>query len=136
MFKKLIGKKITKVYINDGSLRFDTASGPVDYHVVGDCCSMSYFHDFLGVKNLIENGPVKAVEEIYELAVDEVRERFEDSQNIMYGYRIVTESDTYGDVSSVFSFRNASNGYYGGEICEGKGGNEPLIEITTDWINN
>lgn len=31
----------------------------------------------------------------------------------MYGYKIISESK-WGDQTSVFSFRNSSNGYYGG----------------------
>lgn len=32
------------------------------------------------------------------------------------GYRLTTVHPKFGEVSSVFSFRNVSNGYYGGWI--------------------
>lgn len=53
---KLIGKTIYKIYMNELYLVFITApdnSEVVAFGVWGDCCSHSYFHDFIGVKNIL-----------------------------------------------------------------------------------
>ena len=34
----------------------------------------------------------------------------------VYGYRIASDHPTWGEVTAVMSFRNDSNGYYGGEL--------------------
>lgn len=119
----LVGKKILRVYMNEKYLRFDTDAGAFTYTVEGDCCSRSKFYDFVGVRKLLNNGPVTAVREInldpaqdllsahdYKRKADEY---LEDSIQV-YGFAITTESKYYGEMTSVFSFRNYSNGYYGG----------------------
>lgn len=130
--KDLIGKKITKIYINEEYLRFDTDNGNYTYVVSGDCCSHSYFYDFYGVKNLLENGAIKEIKNVQLDPTDlKVRDPHGDDIKV-YGYQFTTEGK-YGDVTAVFSFRNSSNGYYGGDIqlCENKDG---LPEITDDVV--
>lgn len=117
--KALICKKIFKIFMNEDNLKFVTDQGNVVFSVDGDCCSRSVFYDFIGVKKLLNNGPIKAVEEI-SLTADEDKDTKQYQEAIQaYGYRIITEDKELGEVSSVFSFRNYSNGYYGGsmEIC-------------------
>ena len=127
----LIGKKIKRIFMNEDYLKFETDKGNVVFNVYGDCCSQSVFYDFIGVKKLLNNGAVVAFEEI-ELTPSDIktvkdeydRERTEDKKSYqesiqVYGYRLVTVDPAFGEVSSVFSFRNYSNGYYGGslELC-------------------
>ena len=62
--KKLIGRNVKKIFMNDENLYFETDKGFLHYTVEGDCCSYSYFHDFIGVKKLLNNGPVISIDEI------------------------------------------------------------------------
>lgn len=123
----IVGKKITAIYMDEDNLAFETDQGLVKYQVEGDCCSRSYFYDFYGVKNLLENGPVTAFEmvnlspgdpeyrpETWQNGVGWSEGEYEDVK--VYGYRFTTVHPQFGEVSSVVSFRNASNGYYGGDM--------------------
>lgn len=122
LYKDLIGKKITEIHMDDDNLAFITADGDwVGYEVYGDCCSWSYFHDFFGVQKLLDNGPVKEFtyvdledEEVYKGDLNAGRDHDECLQ--VYGYKLVTEHPLWGEQTSVFSFRNESNGYYGGDM--------------------
>lgn len=114
----LIGRKVNKIFFNEHYLKFDTDKGPLVYTVSGDCCSTSVFYDFYGVKNLLLNGPVTEVREV-DLHPDlEKDSKKYDYSIYVYGYQITTESKDLGLVTSVFSFRNYSNGYYGGYLNE------------------
>ena len=129
----LIGKKITRVFANQSYLRFITIDGEsFTYSVDADCCSTSVFYDFIGVKKLLENGAVISVKDI-ELLPSDVAEREssygtmkESDKNVemcdesisCYGFEIVTTSPEFGEQTSVFSFRNYSNGYYGVSLCD------------------
>lgn len=130
---ELIGKKIKKLYINEKYLKFDTDQGPVVYEVYGECCSHSVFYDFYGVKNLLENGKVIDVSEV-ELHPDLSKDTKKYQEEIqVYGYQITTESEKFGPVTSVVSFRNYSNGYYGGflNLCNGQS-----IEVTPEIFDD
>lgn len=133
----LVGKRVKKVFIDDDCLVFETDKGNIGYVVEGDCCSRSYFHDFIGVKNLFGK-EVKAVEEIEVDKSHTKKEAEEKEETQWYGYRIITEDAIFGEMSSVFSFRNESNGYYGGMITELDP--EPKIgalkELKEDWLND
>lgn len=111
--KNLIGKTVNKILINQKYLQFETDKGDITYRVTADCCSESFFYDFYGIKNLLENGPIIDVKAL-PVTTEEIG--FETCQK--YGYQITTIHPVYGEVTSVFSFRNMSNGYYGGEIEE------------------
>lgn len=110
----LIGKKITEIHMNDDYLVFITDGAEVHaFQAVGDCCSWSYFHDFYGLEKLLENGPVVSARPIA-VYHDDWEDEYGEKQ--AYGFEIVTEHPTWGEQTSVFSFRNESNGYYGGWI--------------------
>ncbi len=115
----LVGKKVKEVYMNQEYLKFVTDKGNVVFTVYGDCCSSSYFHDFYGVKKLLENGEVVNFKEV-ELKEGDynwVPENHDGAECIQcYGYAITTVSPEFGEVTSIFSFRNSSNGYYGGSL--------------------
>jgi hypothetical protein len=106
----VVGAKVNRIAMDEDTLVFDTDKGLFAFTVSGDCCSCSYFYDFYGVDKLLENGPVTAVGEI-ELDQSEVVQR---ECTVAYGFQLITENDKWGEQTSVFSFRNDSNGYYGG----------------------
>lgn len=138
--EKLLGKKIQKIFLSQSYLKFETDQGNVLFQVEGDCCSHSYFFDFYGVKKLLENGPVtdfKSVP-IKEGDFNAVTKTDEDYGDVIqcYGYAITTESPEFGEQTSVFSFRNKSNGYYGGSLEWRDGGPDLDVqpEITDDVV--
>lgn len=130
--ERLVGKKIQKIFMNEDYLKFETNGGPVVFYVSGDCCSHSYFHDFIGVKKLLENGKVMGARAIPLGVVGKNKNYDEVIQS--YGYEIVTENPTFGEQTSVFSFRNSSNGYYGGEMSKADPRAIVLPEVTDDVI--
>jgi len=136
----LVGKKIERIFFNESYLKFQTDSGSFVFYVDGDCCSRSIFYDFIGVKKLLENGRVVSIDSIA-LDPDDIRENEDgemqdkkrsDEAIKVYGYRIVTEDPTFGLLSSVFSFRNYSNGYYGGSLEDNGGDRDVQPEIFDD----
>ena len=135
--KDLVGKKINKVFINTNYLKFETSGGNFVYLVTGDCCSNSFFYDFYGVKNLLEGGIVKEVKtvDLHPTDLFVVPNKGDSIQ--VYGYAITTEpkeeDDYCGERTSVFSFRNESNGYYGGSIDKVED-RKVLPEITDDVV--
>ncbi|GAB3251630.1 DUF7448 domain-containing protein [Kineosporia babensis] len=124
-YQALIGATIGEIWISEDRLTFNTDRGFVSYWVDGDCCSHSYFFDFHGVYHLLTNGPVTAFEAV-ELGPGDPGyhvknvDSYEDIK--VYGYRLTTDHQQFGPVSSVFSFRNSSNGYYGGSMEKAEGG--------------
>lgn len=135
--KALIGKKVLRIFMNEDNLKFETDQGNVCFSVDGDCCSKSVFHDFIGVKNLFKGKEITKVEEVFTTEDGDSVHIPMDSKNYQddikwYGYRLIVEGQ-YGEESAVFSFRNYSNGYYGGSmsVCEEK---EVLPEIFDNVI--
>lgn len=128
-FEKLVGKTVKKIFMNPEFLKFETDDGNFCFGVEGDCCSNSYFYDFYGVKNLLENGKITEVKEVsldsHELSYGDLIQ--------CYGFQLTTEHPEFGPVTSVFSFRNHSNGYYGGWMHDVPD-REVLPEITDDVI--
>jgi hypothetical protein len=131
--KELIGKKVRTIRMNEDWLVFETDKGNYAFTVEGECCSHSYFYDFYGVKNLLQNGEVLEVEEI-ELDVPDYTIKPENDEIEAYGYRLTTEHEYWGKKSSVFSFRNDSNGYYGGWMEHSETFPENIPEITDDTL--
>lgn len=128
--KELEGKTVLEVYIGDTEdcavdvLVFITDQGTFVYYTAGDCCSISWFNDMLGVGNLL-NFTVVSVEDV-ELPEPQQKD-YEYLQD--YGIKLTT---TGGYVDIVY--RNESNGYYGGwcELYDGDG-YQNLRKIETDW---
>lgn len=133
--KDLVGKKVNKIFLNQSYLKFETNEGNFVYTVEGDCCSYSFFYDFYGVKNIL-GGKIKEIKTIELHPTDLFVIPDKGDCTSVYGYSITLESkegDYYGESTAVFSFRNESNGYYGGwiEKCEDR---EVLPEINEDVI--
>jgi len=134
-FKNIIGRKIKRIFMDENNLVFETDNGKFAYWVDGDCCSHSYFHDFVGVKKLLENGPIRSVEAIHlEVGKNEIKDDGDDCIEC-YGYRFTTENPQFGEQSSVMSFRNSSNGYYGGSLEESETTPDNVPEIFDDYFN-
>ena len=133
--KDLVGKKVNKIFLNQQNLKFETDGGNLVYEVLGDCCSYSFFYDFYGIKNVIGH-KVKEVKtvELHPTYLFVVPDKGDVTQ--VNGYAITVEpneDDYYGERTAVFSFRNESNGYYGGGISK-IDDKEVLPEITEDVI--
>lgn len=128
--KKLIGKKINGISINDDQqiLSFDTDQGQVNYVAYGDCCSESWFSDITGVSALL-GGTVATVEEVsmYGYNVEDGRTR--QDYDKAYGVKLTTDKG-YSDIV----FRNSSNGYYGGNLEDYKKAlPDGMTAIVDDW---
>ncbi len=127
----LIGTTVESIWVEEGeaTLVLQTDAGACTLVVEGDCCSTSWFADFLGVDTLLG----QTVLEVEETAMpDEDPDngaRSRQSEDQLYGYRFLTLRG-YADLI----FRNSSNGYYGGWMSVT---NDPpsgkLAPITTDW---
>lgn len=128
--KKLIGKKITGLRINEDQsvLAFYTDQGVIAYETRGDCCSETWFADITGVSALL-GGTVQTANEVsmdgYNVKDGRTRQEYDEA----YGVKLTTDKG-YSDIV----FRNSSNGYYGGsiellkrELPDG------MTAITDDW---
>lgn len=136
MFKKLIGSTLNKIFFSSDYLILETDKGTFTYTVYGDCCSRSVFYDFIGVKKIL-NKKIVEVKRVLDVGDDNNIED-ENDYNLkkhpyssndsikVYGYRITVEDKEFEELSAVFSFRNYSNGYYGGEMEEFHGS---ILEI-------
>lgn len=114
----LIGRKIVGVDMTEGELKFHTDSETLTYAVDGDCCSRSYFYDMHGKEKLLENGPVVSIGTI-ELDKPDDKDPDDDYESHYvqaYGFEIVTKHPKWGEQTTTFSFRNDSNGFYGGDM--------------------
>ncbi len=141
---KLIGKTINKIFLDEEYLTFEVDNGEIiTYGVTGDCCSKSVWYDFYGVKNLLGK-KILSVKDI-QLTEDDFlwkrilsmdKKEYDDSISI-YGISLTYEGK-YGEQTAIVSFRNYSNGYYGGEyylLTDVKDINKrSLTEITDDVI--
>lgn len=139
--ENLVGKKVKRIFMNEDYLKFETDQGNVVFEVEGDCCSQSVFYDFYGVKKLLNNGKIISAKEIELVSSDiktvnaeeQDKKSYQESISV-YGYELVTLDEKLGlEVTSVFSFRNYSNGCYGGTMSIADDG-EVMPEIFDDVI--
>lgn len=136
--KELIDKTINKIFLDEDYVTFEVDNGEViTYGVEGDCCSMSAWYDFYGVKELLGK-KIIAVKDI-ELDEDDWlikrlystdKKNYDDAISI-YGVALTYEGE-YGEQTATISFRNYSNGYYGGWYGLEKSGKRSTNEITSD----
>jgi len=140
----LVGKTVREIWMNEQYLKFVTDQGVVIFEVEGDCCSHSYFFDFYGVANVLGREVVDFSSvslspgdpgyrpETFENGVGDVQYDYVQ----VYGYRITTEHPSFGHVSAVLSFRNSSNGYYGGwmEVIDRDVAFKPEDQVFADVI--
>jgi hypothetical protein len=125
----LVGRTVTAVRIDEDDLIFETTEGPVGFRVEGDCCSTSFFYDLIGLDKLRGNKvvAVNSIEDENRLT-EPTTEEYEQAECLaVYGYEFVSEHPEFGEVTTVVSFRNDSNGYYGGWM-------EQLEDGTAEYI--
>jgi hypothetical protein len=137
------GRTVSEVWASYEYVTFVTDQGPVTFTVYGDCCSHSYFHDVIGADNLLAGGVVTELSEVelspgdpgyhpddcpgrrYDYETGEYTDSpcgVDHDSLVVYGYRIVSDHPEWGEVTTVLSFRNDSNGYYGGWMQPTEGG--------------
>lgn len=130
--KVLPGKVIKKIFFDKQNLRLETDLGNFTYEVDGDCCSHSEFWDFYGVKNLIGSRVISVSEVELDPSTGSRRPDGNDDSTQYYGYKIVAENEKWGEITAVFSFRNISNGYYGGSLRDGGREMDNVPQIKSD----
>lgn len=138
---ELVGRAVGEVWWSDETITFVTDGGMASYEVDGDCCSHSYFHDLIGFDKLL-SGPVAAVNEV-ELTDDDAecvlckRDGYSGDVVAVYGYQIVVEHPQWGEVTCALSFRNDSNGYYGGDLSRAlTDGTDGQERLTADKVTS
>jgi hypothetical protein len=141
--RDLVGHQVTEVWWSDEIITFVTPEGVATFEVEGDCCSHSYFHDLIGLDKLLA-GPVVSVNQVdlgdtdATCAVCE-RDGYKGDSVAVYGVQIVTQHPVWGEVTTALSFRNDSNGYYGGWLY--RAGTDAVIEhrqerLTADKVTS
>jgi len=120
---KLKQEIVSNIYMSEDRLIIQTKNKIALFTVWGDCCSNSYFYDFIGVKDLL-NKQIVSIEEVGLTPSDIIEDpeysgckkdkKCSDEDIEVYGYQINYLDPKFGDRTAVFSFRNYSNGYYGG----------------------
>lgn len=115
VFAQVVGDVITKIYSSEDfeSLVFECTDGFHHFYTDADCCSESWFADIFGFSNLI-GATVLSAQEISLDAYNEADGRERQECDKIYGYRLITSKGI-----AVVSFRNSSNGYYGGRYYSG-----------------
>jgi len=117
MFNELVGSIVKNIRINSRYLVFEVEDrDPIVFEAYGDCCSTSEFYDFIGVENLIGNKILKVEDLDLSILDTNIQPDWDEGSIEHYGYRFTAFSEEYDEVSAVVSFRNISNGYYGGEL--------------------
>ena len=129
----LVGKQVTGIRMDEQrlSLRFNDGTSQ-SFEVDGDCCSRSYFYDITGAEKLRRNGPIVSARFIPDLPQPDAEPRYQEVVKA-YGVEIVTDHELFGEQTTVISFRNDSNGYYGGMMYLSSAPYpDDLPDITTD----
>ena len=108
---ELIGKRVSGLRINadQSILAFDHPDGTSTvYETCGDCCSETWFADFVGVHSLIGAKIARAEGSVIDFGHHQ-DERTRQDYDKLYGMKLVTDKG-YLDIV----FRNSSNGHYSG----------------------
>lgn len=128
--KELIGKTVVELFVvEDNEIIFKTTEGRLlSYCVEGDCCSHSYYYEVNGIHNLLNSEIVEIEQKDLGGAIPKPGEDCVEA----YGITILTRKG-HCDIE----FRNDSNGYYGGYLCDAtditeKGLQENSRAIITD----
>ena len=134
----IVGRKVVSIRMDEETLAllFDDDTF-VQWTVEGNCCSTSYFYDFHGVRKLIDNGPIISARAIslFDSTEEEdmIPGRYQEEVKV-YGFELVTQHPHWGEQTSVFSFRNDSNGCYGGDMLRQPGELVDLPDLFDDVI--
>jgi hypothetical protein len=114
---KLLDKPVLELHISsdESVLRFKHYPYSGSDTIIctdSDCCSETWFADITDVHNLLGCKHVIGVE-ILEVSGPKHDERSRQDVDIYHGFLLKTEKGT-----TKFVFRNSSNGYYDGCICD------------------
>ena len=131
----IVGKTLRNIRYDGQHLFLIFDEDYLSLTVYGECCSSSYFHDFYGVDRVINHKIIDFTS--IELDPTDLKASHNGDFVRVYGYKIVCEpgaNDYYydGQPTAVFSFRNDSNGYYGGSLEAGGKLDESVPVITKD----
>ena len=148
---KLTGLTVTGIWVSESRITFGTDAGELTWEAEGDCCSHSYLYSVEGVARLLAGTPIVAVHTV-ELQEGDVGYHDPDCGYAypgpsacgtrhdvlqVYGYSFTTVDPQWGEVTSVLSFRNDSNGYYGGWLAfRTDGRSDDQRQITADWVTS
>lgn len=136
---KLIGEVVTDFAIDSYKIWFKLEDGRVyECVVAGDCCSHSYFAEVVNLKSLISGSAIKDIVDMPLMDQEKLKTNGREMDVgylvQVYGAKIYFEDKKLKP--TIISFRNASNGYYGGSMLEPR-----LVhhfpeqnEITDDWV--
>jgi len=107
---ELVGRLVTAMFQDMPSdpetLRFCTDEGDMAFDTTSECCSRSWFSHIDGIDALLGH----RVTSVEDRGVHEDKEDDTDYCVQVYGYMITTDAGR-----TLIEFRNASNGYYGGD---------------------
>lgn len=108
----LVGRTITgiKLASDNVAILFQTTDGDVVAKCDADCCSQTWIEN---IENTVREFPalVMAAEDIEDGLPDPVEDDPEHDYLQFYGFKITTDKGVI-----VIDYRNASNGYYGGDL--------------------
>lgn len=118
--EQLIGKTINKIFLDEDYLTFEVDNGEIiTFVAIGDCCSISVWYDFYGVEEILGKKVID-VKDIQLTNDDFLQKRLISKDNKNYDSSIeiygvsLTFVSAFGERTATVSFRNYSNGYYGG----------------------
>lgn len=124
----LVGRAVdgVDVSLDNYRLRFRFGDAKVVWATEGDCCSVSWWNDAVGLSALRGGRTVSSVLTVELPNVPDGPDELTQA----YGIRVATDRG-----AATFIFRNASNGYYGGwAFVENYTGDEEWRELEgSEW---
>lgn len=139
LLSQIIGETVEEISINEDYLKIYTKSNKTFvYEVDGQCCSHSYFSEITNVTSLLAGHKITGIRELEIVyGVEGLRPSENDNEDVkVYGYLILSDPNLQ---PALLTFRNASNGYYGGyishsdfEILNGRH-TDRKHKVTDDW---
>lgn len=112
-FPALVGKSVRGLRINADKdvIALELADGATLYlAAVGGCCSRSWFEHLNGISALLDTPILRVVDKPMPEATEQAGE-YGDEHTQYYGWTLETANGRCD-----LEMRNASNGYYGGEV--------------------
>lgn len=109
----LIGKKIRNIILREGEEEIYFILDDGVFMAKTDCCSETRISDIINPEFILNN-KIVSIEKIEMPCVNDGRCRQEED-SCFYGIEIKTSKGV-----CTIAYRNSSNGYYGGDMNEGK----------------
>ena len=106
------GKAYSRIMVSDYQMALQHESGWILLDTEAECCSDTWFAEVIKAKDIMGK-TIKQVEEL-RLHECEVKDDGRGSQDVdlIYGYKLRAEDGSF----CLITFRNSSNGYYGGSV--------------------